>query len=1381
MRLFGSFSFIMLLHSFSFIMLLLNSFSLCFRTMRIYMIVATTLLLMGCNTDYDSGKTNNNATVPSLSVSSNDVILQGSSMQILVSLASLSQDDFTIQSSMDSSQSLNNVTFNFIDTDDYSKFNIGYSTACSNLTDAETCVITLTPNTSALALSGNQISYYISALSGSTPLISDPSYFAMKTLNVNTSVDDLGAGTSEILTVSNDSGMDIDLTGAQFLSDSPNVSFSDNNCNGMLADQHSCIVTVTANDSSISQEARISMINASGVFIFSDSISIIRPSIDISPSSEINLEPNESQLVTISNNSTVDIKELMLNLPNINDVTINANSCGSLLSAESNCSIMLNAGTTPKGEGVITASAENADSQHKIISAITRPFLSIALSQDYIASNSLANKQVTVTVQNTSESTSLGNLTLNFSPALSSFQIVPFLSSCNYLTGGILLPQQHCQYTIAFNPATTTIALSQDVKIQAIANGGASAQKTLSSTVYPTFYSLPVNASNTKTSIAASNPYAVAVSGDNIYLGTSSGLSISNDGGVRWKNLTAANGLAASNISSILLYNDRIYVGTNQGLSISDNNGNTWTNTTIKDGLNSDNITSISLSNNTIYLGTGSDTYGNTGGVSFSSDGGETWQHYTLPDSTTVKDVAVENGVIYVGTTMGLFYSTDGTNWQQYTTANGLASNTVNSVVVKGNTIYAGTQDGLSISTDGGNNWTSYTTANGIKNNTINDVLIYSGRIYVATNSSVSISSDNGATWVTSNSHQKHALYVDNGIIYAAGSNHNLEASKDYGSNWIPISQEALTQVKSTYPNNITIYNNMLLRAANNLFMLTNKGTLWTKITGTSSDNAIPVSIMSLFTASNTLYAGSTNGAVSTSTDGASWSIHLNTASSQPSKSIFSTGNAIYLGNISISYSPDGGTSWSQINSENGLKAKNVYSIISSNNILYASSYGNGASSGVSYSTDGGVSWKTYTTANGLASTNVNALFANEGTLYAATEKGLSYSTDGGSHWSTYTTENGLVSNTVTAVVANGNSIFAGTNNGLSVSNDGGKSWKTYTTANGLDDNKIISIRLSGSTIYVVTPVGVSGLTQVGTTWKKLANQYPINSIFATDSAIYIGGISANLEISTDDGNSWTDKELSGTSGISSIFAVGQNIYIARKADGVSLSKDDGNSWTTSTTQNGLGSNIVHYIFASGDTIYAATEKGLSISSDGGQNWINKTKDDGLISNIINAVFVDNNTIYAATDLGLSISNDGGQSWVNRTKDNGLGANDIHDVFADGHNIYAATQGGLSISADGGQNWINKTTTNGLKQTPVTRVFATGNTLYAVSSAKIGSGLGTKVESSLNISKDGGNTWQSYSKDEGIDGDISSVFALGSTVYIGTDEGLYASLDYLEF
>ena len=120
--------------------------------------------------------------------------------------------------------------------------------------------------------------------------------------------------------------------------------------------------------------------------------------------------------------------------------------------------------------------------------------------------------------------------------------------------------------------------------------------------------------------------------------------------------------------------------------------------------------------------------------------------------------------------------------------------------------------------------------------------------------------------------------------------------------------------------------------------------------------------------------------------------------------------------------------------------------------------------------------------------------------------------------------------------------------------------------------------------------------------------------------------------------------------------------------------------WTNYTTGSGLANNLVRGVYATGSTIYAATQGGgLSISTNNGSGFTNYTLTNGLGSNTVRGVYAAGSRIYAATTGGLSVSPNNGTTWTNYTTGSGLGSNTVYGVYAAGSTIYAATNGGLSV------------------------------------------------------------------------------------------------------
>jgi hypothetical protein len=214
---------------------------------------------------------------------------------------------------------------------------------------------------------------------------------------------------------------------------------------------------------------------------------------------------------------------------------------------------------------------------------------------------------------------------------------------------------------------------------------------------------------------------------------------------------------------------------------------------------------------------------------------------------------------------------------------------------------------------------------------------------------------------------------------------------------------------------------------------------------------------------------------------------------------------------------------------------------------------------------------------------------------------------------------------------------------------------------------------------------------------------------------------------------------------------------------GLSISTDGGNTFTNRTTANGLGSNKVAYVYASGSTVYAVTirlqdmdtdviyDGGLSISTNGGATFTNQ-----VIDYEIKSMYSFGTTVFTI-DSGrqLRMSTDSGNTFTNRTTASGLGSNSVPHMYVSGSMVYAATGGGLSISTDGGNTFTNRTTANGLPSDEVNYVAIVGSTIYA------GTPRG------LAISNDGGSTFIRRTMSNGLPtNDVRWILALGSTLYI---------------
>jgi len=142
--------------------------------------------------------------------------------------------------------------------------------------------------------------------------------------------------------------------------------------------------------------------------------------------------------------------------------------------------------------------------------------------------------------------------------------------------------------------------------------------------------------------------YSFAVSGNNIFAGTSNGVYLSTDNGSNWTEVNS--GLTESDVYSLKFSNSNLYAGTPNGLFYSSDNGSNWTNIN-SSTLDNVSIRSIAIHQVDIIVGTDGD------GVYVSADNGSTWDENDtgLPNTfASVYALTTSSTKIYAGTFSGV-------------------------------------------------------------------------------------------------------------------------------------------------------------------------------------------------------------------------------------------------------------------------------------------------------------------------------------------------------------------------------------------------------------------------------------------------------------------------------------------------------------------------------------------------------------------------------------------------------------------------------------------------------------------------------------------------------------------------------------------------------
>jgi phage pi2 protein 07 len=551
--------------------------------------------------------------------------------------------------------------------------------------------------------------------------------------------------------------------------------------------------------------------------------------------------------------------------------------------------------------------------------------------------------------------------------------------------------------------------------------------------------------------------------GSNIFVGTRSGIYISNDNGNNWS--STANILSTYPILSLAYNGTTLFAGTYDGIAISTNNGNTWTILPQPDLVN---VQSIAFSGTNIFVGTRK-------GVALSTDNGITWRfvNRTLQDvvsisisgtsiyaaSSTQIDVSTDNGLgwdnvnsrlriagftailasganLFVGTTNGMYLSNDnGLTWS----ANSLNAS-VYSLTKNGTTLYAGTNVGVFTSTNNSSSWTLKNV--GVTKLRAQSVVVNGSNLVTSMGGRVYVSSNNGDNWTEKGfglTDIQTIAFTTNGTnSYAGTSTGEVYLSKNNGANWVPVSNNlSCDNVFSLASNGTNVFASTNLDLISNFnfkFRVNssnNNSSSWNEVnTGFPADNSGSSSNYVLATIGSTVFAGSFRGVYKSTNNGGNWTAVNNGienwfiyALASDGAKLYATGyyfNPLFLSTTQTSgifLSTDNGANWRQLSNSaftsTSIEAKGSY--------IYAGSY----DGGILMSENGGSSW--IESNRGLTNLRVSSVVVSGSTVFASTYGGgVFYSTNNGQNWRA--ANEGLPVKYVIKLSISGNYLLAGTN-----------------------------------------------------------------------------------------------------------------------------------------------------------------------------------------------------------------------------------------------------------------------------------------------------------------------------------------------------------------
>ncbi len=284
-------------------------------------------------------------------------------------------------------------------------------------------------------------------------------------------------------------------------------------------------------------------------------------------------------------------------------------------------------------------------------------------------------------------------------------------------------------------------------------------------------------------------------SGQNIYLGTYSGLFKSSDNGDSWEN---TNNISMT-INRIGGYGNEIIAGTKNGsIYVSSNNQKNWTSVQIGDEY--EKVNALLGFDNKLFVGT-------SWGMRISSDGGKNWSGQTFWGLTKNCPVLslCKSGTKVLAGGFEIYYSTNnGKNWDHYDLSDisSLSGIDVSSMVTNGDIIYASTIEGLYITSDNGNKWILKATYPYFE--VANCMIFVNNKLFAASDRGIHYSTDHGDSWIsiTGNLHEKiYSLAFNNGYLFAAAYGVYRAKLSDLGITGVEEETAQAVTAPSIFPN----------------------------------------------------------------------------------------------------------------------------------------------------------------------------------------------------------------------------------------------------------------------------------------------------------------------------------------------------------------------------------------------------------------------------------------------------------------------------------------------------------------------------------------------------------------------------------------------------
>jgi photosystem II stability/assembly factor-like uncharacterized protein len=338
----------------------------------------------------------------------------------------------------------------------------------------------------------------------------------------------------------------------------------------------------------------------------------------------------------------------------------------------------------------------------------------------------------------------------------------------------------------------------------------------------------------------------------------------------------------------------------------------------------------------------------------------------------------------------------------------------------------------------------------------------------------------------------------------------------------------------------------------------------------------------------------------------------------------------------------------------------------------------------------------------------------------------------------------GLPSKRNTSFAVKGDSLFVcNYGYGVYVSTDGGETWAP--TGTGLEGIAADAILFVGSDLFLGTQNGVYKSSDMGKSWMRSSNGIDENSttnfswilsLYANDNFIFAGSFFGGAFRSADSGLTW--QRMAGIPSDESVFrfASKDNLLFLAGTGSMNVSADNGSSWTALNVTSTEGIYVYDVAVFKND-IYAATSNGFYRSSNNGSSFIpvNVNGVPGYFDQFTSLESTDKKILVNAQVYGLFESEDG-QTWKDISKK--IPAVRVDQVIKENDVLYATGEKGSFKSLNDGDDWAALED----RPYPFTMLAAKRDSLFAL---VLSGGQGF-------VSANQGKTWDIY-----FDPNVSSI------------------------